>query len=65
MDGAAERMRHERAMVWWGAMLPYLKKPPKFEEFTGQKKNRVNDLQACIAAWDRIDRALSANRKKR
>lgn len=46
-------------------MLPHLKKPPKFEEFIGQKKNRANDLQACIAAWDRIDRALSANRKKR
>ena len=65
MEGALERARHERALVWWGAMLPHLKKPPQFREFVGGKTpDRRQDLRACIAAWDRIDRALMANRKK-
>lgn len=33
MDGAAERDRRDRAMTWYGAMLPYLKKPPSFDKF--------------------------------
>jgi hypothetical protein len=63
MDGAAERDRRARALVWWGAMMPLMKKPPEFREFTGIKAAPRADLAACIAAWDRIDRALMANRK--
>jgi hypothetical protein len=64
MAGAVERDRRARAFVWWGAMMPLMKKPPLFHEFTGTKANRKSDLAACIAAWDRVDRALMANRKK-
>jgi len=33
MDGALERGRRQRALVWWGAMLPNLKDPPDLDEF--------------------------------
>jgi len=64
MDGAAERAKHESAMVWWGAMMPHMKDPPKFAEFTGIKPDRRTELAACIAAWDRVDRSLAANRRR-
>jgi len=64
MEGAQDRLRNDRAMIWWGAMLPHLKKPPSFDKFVGQSENRVRDVAACVAAWDRVDRALSRNRKK-
>lgn len=64
MSGAAVRARNDRAMVWWGAMMPHLKKPPKFAEFVGDAPDRARDVRACVAAWDRVDRALSRNRQK-
>jgi hypothetical protein len=67
MGGAEERDRRAKALVWWGAMMPHLKKPPEFREFIGGGPNRASraDIAACVAAWDRVDRALMANRKVR
>lgn len=59
LDGAALRLRRERELVWWGAMIPHLKRRPTFEEFTGpraapRRQGRV-ELQAMCdalaAAW--------------
>ncbi|MCW1932610.1 hypothetical protein [Pararhodobacter zhoushanensis] len=63
MEGMVARQQREQAMVWWGATMPRMKKPPSFEEFTGIKPRRGQNLAACIAAWDRIDRALMRNKK--
>ncbi|WP_092886901.1 hypothetical protein [Roseicitreum antarcticum] len=59
MDGAAERQKRERAMVWCSAMLPHLKKPPKFEQFVNPKAKPKRQspqqqqamLGALAAAW--------------
>lgn len=61
MQGAADRMQHERAMIWSGAMLPYLKKTPSFEEFTGYKPDHSEQIKRWVSAWDRIDLALGRN----
>jgi len=53
MDGANQRLQLERANVWWGAMLPHMKKPPGFNEFTGiAAKPKHHDWQAELAAWE-------------
>jgi hypothetical protein len=64
MEGAVMRDQRDKSLVWWGAMMPHMKKPPQFRDFTGIQPARGDDLAACIAAWDRIDRALMANRKR-
>lgn len=53
MRGAAERTKHERALVWWGAMMPLMKKKPGFDEFVGIKKARPvrRDWEQELAAW--------------
>jgi hypothetical protein len=61
MAGAGERIKRERAMVWWGAMMPHMKEPPKFEAFTGYKPDRADELKRWLAAWDKVDRALARN----
>lgn len=65
MDGAKIRMQNKRSLVWWGAMMPTRRYPPKHDEFAGVKAERKSDILACIAAWDRIDRALMGKKKKR
>jgi len=54
MDGAMDRIRHEKAMIWWGAMMPHMKKPPGFYEFTGTEKpvRKAVDWRAELAAWE-------------
>lgn len=53
-------MRHDRALVWWGAMLPHLKKPPDFREFVDPPARRSERqspeilqamCEALAAAW--------------
>jgi hypothetical protein len=56
MDGAQERDRRERALVWWGAMLPHMKTPPKFNEFVHGR--RAASVAQAAQALDRIDQAL-------
>jgi hypothetical protein len=52
MTGAAEKERRARALVWWGAMLPHLKKTPGFDQFVGVAKSpEQTDWQAELAAW--------------
>ena len=59
MDGAQERDRRERALVWWGAMLPYMRKPPSFGEFVNPPPKQVQQdpetldamLHALARAW--------------
>ena len=58
MEGAAERMKHERAMIWWGAMMPHSKEPVSFEKFTGYKPDRSEEIRRWAAAWDKVDAAL-------
>jgi hypothetical protein len=41
MQGAAERQRRERGLVWMGSMLPWLKTPMPYEEFVGGAKART------------------------
>ena len=59
MEGAAERMKRERAMVGLGAMLPHVKDPPTFEKFTGYEPDRRAEIQRWVAAWDKVDAALA------
>jgi hypothetical protein len=59
MDGAADRMRMQRSLVWWGAMLPHMKQPPKHDEFAGIRRRGLAD---CIAAWERVRRAMERGR---
>ena len=56
-------MKQERAMIWWGAMMPYFKETPSFEKFTGYKPDRSEQIKRWAVAWDKIDRALSRNRQ--
>ena len=58
MEGAGERDKRERALIWWGAMMPHLKDPPKFEHFTGIQPDRNIRVEQWVKAWDRADRAL-------
>lgn len=58
MDGAAERRKQERSMVWWGAMMARMEKPPTFEKFTGIEPDRETLVQRWVEAWDRADAAL-------
>jgi hypothetical protein len=53
MDGAKERQKYDRAMAWYSAMLPHLKKPPSFEDFVGAKKMSAprKNWEAELAAW--------------
>ena len=51
-------------MVWYTAMMPRMKKPPDFEKFTGYRPRGRERMKHCIAAWDRLDRALMNNRRK-
>jgi hypothetical protein len=53
MIGAVEREQRNRAMVWWGAMMPHLKQPPGFAEFTGiARPEPARDWQADLARWE-------------
>ncbi len=61
MDGAALRIERERELVWWGAMLPHLKKPVSLKDFVGRReiaRSRAERVRDFHAAWDKIDRAL-------
>jgi hypothetical protein len=53
MAGAAERDSRARGLVWWGAMMPHMKKPPDFHEFTGLPKpaTAAPSWEAELAAW--------------
>lgn len=52
--GAAKRIEREKALVWWGAMMPRLKKPPTFSEFVRparvQARQTPEELDAMCAA---------------
>lgn len=59
MRGAEVRQRRERALVWYGAMLPYLKNPLSLSDFVGGP-SRVRaqspaemqaNCEALAAAW--------------
>lgn len=39
MAGAAARIRRERGLAWEAALLPYRKKVPGYDEFTGERRN--------------------------
>lgn len=58
MQGARDRHKRERFNVWHGAMLPHLKKPMSLQEFMAGEKDMKAEMQKCIAAWEKIDRAL-------
>lgn len=62
MKGALARRKADNAMVWWGAMLPHLKTPISLDQFIGEPKKI--DVAAWSAAWDKVDRALTANRQR-
>lgn len=57
MDGAALRSQERRAEIWFTAMLPQLEKPIPFDDFVTGKKDKRAEIAACLAAWDRLDRA--------
>lgn len=61
MDGANSRLERERSLVWWAGMLQRAEKYPAFDEFVKNEKARP-DYAKCVSAWDKIDRALMANR---
>lgn len=55
------RLERERSLVWYGAMLPHLKKPPSLEQFTGHKPDKSELKRRWVETWDKIDRALERN----
>ncbi|AZV00402.1 hypothetical protein pthi1_p37 [Paracoccus phage vB_PthS_Pthi1] len=62
IEGAGIRLEREREMVWWGAMLPHLKKAPDLKTFVGHRdvaRTRAERVRQFHAAWDRVDRALA------
>lgn len=59
LRGAEARLRRERELTWFGAMLPHMKKPPTLDEFAGRKVSHHERVKAFHAAWDKIDRALA------
>lgn len=59
MRGAAMRLRREREMTWWGAMLPHLHEIPSLDAFTGSPGDPAARAERVNAAWDKIDRALA------
>lgn len=56
--GAKARSRRERELVWFGAMLPHLKKSVSLEEFLGAAGDQTDRAKQFHAAWDRAYRAL-------
>ena len=59
MEGAAARIRREREMVWWGAMLPHLKAPVELHQFIGDPAViEAERVRRFHSAWDKVDRAL-------
>jgi len=45
-------------------MLPNLKEPIGLYEFVHGEKDRRADIVKFVGAWDKIDRALAANKNK-
>jgi len=60
MDGAQARDERAKALVWMGAMLPHMKRPPRFDEFVHGRK--LAGVSQARAALDRIDQALMRGR---
>lgn len=58
MRGADRRARIERAYVWWGAMLPHLKKPMSLQDFVDPP--RVERIQTPVQMQAMCD-ALAAS----
>lgn len=56
--GVARRLRRERELVWFGAMLPNLKDPIPLEKFVGELRDDRDRARRFHEAWDKIDRAL-------
>ena len=52
------RDQREKALVYWGAMLPNMKKPPTFEQFTGYQPSRAERIKRWVEAWDKADASL-------
>lgn len=59
----AERRRLARADVWWGAMLPHMKKPPQLREFIGEAPQRQRNIVECIEAWEKVRQAQMRARR--
>lgn len=55
---AKARIRRERELVWWGAMLPNLKQPVALDKFIGGPADEISRVRQFHDAWDRIDRSL-------
>jgi hypothetical protein len=60
MEGAAERQRQARALVWFGAMLPHLKTQIQLDEFAGGRRKAAKPqspevldamIKGLAAAW--------------
>lgn len=58
LAGAKLRLRRERELVWWGAMLPHLKKPVTLDQFLGGHADDRDRVRRFHDAWDKVDRAL-------
>jgi len=56
--GVKQRLKRERELVWWGAMLPHMTKPVPLEVFLGQPVNEAARVRKFHAAWDKVDRAM-------
>lgn len=59
INGAMHRIRRERELAWWGAMLPYLKDSVSLDQFMGRESDDARRVAAFNAAWDRVDQALA------
>ena len=56
--GASARMRRERELVWFNAMMPHFKKPIPLDKFVGGPVDDRDRVKRFHSAWDQIDRAL-------
>jgi hypothetical protein len=54
MEGAVERARRARELVWFTAMLPYLKEKQTLAQFTGveaKAKPKLPDWRDELSRW--------------
>lgn len=67
MGGAFMRIERERALVWYSAMLPHLKKPPSLDDFTGRKsrgpkRQTMEQMILTAQCWDAAVNAANLQR---
>lgn len=56
--GAQIRIKRDRELTWFAAMLPHLEKKPTLPQFLGEKPDEATRIREFHEAWDKVDRGL-------